>query len=88
MKANATQHLLEDENVKFCGNSVWPDNSPDMNPAENIGAIIKDKVEEQVAREDRRNRYTYHVLKTNPEETLKDFEDEITQIVLVISCAQ
>ncbi|CAF1499472.1 unnamed protein product, partial [Rotaria sp. Silwood1] len=43
MKANATQHLLEDENVNFWGNSIWPGNSPDMNPAENIGAIIKDK---------------------------------------------
>jgi hypothetical protein len=46
MKANATQHLLEDEEVKFWGNSIWPGNSPDMNPAENIGAIIKNKVEE------------------------------------------
>ncbi|CAM4989668.1 unnamed protein product, partial [Rotaria socialis] len=39
MKANATQHLLEDENVNFWRNSIWPGNSPDMNPAENIGAI-------------------------------------------------
>ncbi|CAF1358264.1 unnamed protein product, partial [Rotaria sp. Silwood1] len=53
MKANATQHLLEDENVNFWGNSIWPGNSPDMNPAENIGAIIKDKVEELMANEDR-----------------------------------
>ena len=36
MKANATQHLLEDEGIKFWGNSIWPGNSPDMNPAENI----------------------------------------------------
>ncbi|CAF5036369.1 unnamed protein product, partial [Rotaria sp. Silwood1] len=49
MKANATQHLLEAEEVKFWGNSIWPRNSPDMNPAENIGAIIKDKVEELMA---------------------------------------
>jgi transposase len=28
MKANATQHLLEDEDVKFWGNSIWPGNSP------------------------------------------------------------
>ncbi|CAF2909811.1 unnamed protein product [Rotaria sp. Silwood2] len=46
MKANATQHLLEDEDVNFWGNSIWPGNSPDMNPAENVGAIIKDKIEE------------------------------------------
>ena len=53
MKANATQHLLEDEDVNFWGNSIWPGNSPDMNPAENVGAIIKDKVEELMANEDR-----------------------------------
>lgn len=41
-KANATQHLLEDEEIKFWGNSIWPGHSPDMNPAKNIGAIIKD----------------------------------------------
>ena len=49
MKANATQHLLEDEDMNFLGNSIWPGNSPDMNPVENIGAIIKDKVEELMA---------------------------------------
>lgn len=42
MKANATQQFLQDEDVKFWGNSLWPGNSPDMNPAENIGAIVKD----------------------------------------------
>ena len=45
MKANATQQLLGDENVKFWGDSIWPRNSPGMNPAENMGAIVKDKVE-------------------------------------------
>ncbi|CAF3863544.1 unnamed protein product [Rotaria sp. Silwood1] len=53
MKAYATQHLLEDEGVQFWGNSIWPGNSPDMNPAENVGAIIKDKVEDLMASEDR-----------------------------------
>ena len=67
MKANATQHLLEDEGIKFWGNSIWSGNSLDMNPAENIGAIIKDKVEELMASEDRQNRYSYDVLKTNTE---------------------
>ena len=52
-KANATQHLLEDEGVNFWGNSIWPGNSPDMNPAKKIGAIIKDKVEELMTSEDR-----------------------------------
>ena len=76
MKADATQHLLEDEEVKFWGNSIWPGNNLDMNPAENIGAIIKDKVEELMASEDRQNRYNHDILKTNLENTLKDLEND------------
>ena len=76
MKANATQHLLEDEDVNFWEYSIWRGNSPDMNPAENVGAIIKDKVEELMANEDRRDRYNYDALKTNLESTLQDLEDD------------
>jgi hypothetical protein len=47
-----------------------------MNSAENIGAIIKDKAEKQMANEDSRNRYSYDVLKSNFENTLKDLEDD------------
>ena len=75
MKANATQHLLEDEDLNFWRNSIWPGNIPDMNPAKNVGAIIKDKVEELRANEDRRDRYNYDALKTNLENTLQDLED-------------
>lgn len=38
-------------------------NSPDMNPVENIGVIIKDKVEELTTSEDHRDRYNYDILK-------------------------
>ena len=76
MKANATQHLLEDENVNIWGNSIWPGNNPHMNPAENVGTIIKDKVEELMANEDRRDRYNYNALTTNLENTLQDLEDD------------
>ena len=76
MKANATQHLLEDEDVNFWGNSIWPGNSPDMDPAENVGAIIKDKVEELMTNEDGRDRYNYDAFKTNLENTLQDLEDD------------
>jgi len=86
MKANATQHLLEDEGVNFWGNSIWPGNSPDMNPAENIGAIIKDKVEELMASEDRRDRYNCDVLKTNLENTLKDLEYD-TDLFIDLLCS-
>ena len=44
-KALATQQLLRENNIDFFDNSQWPGNSPDLNPCENLGAIIKDKVE-------------------------------------------
>jgi len=46
-----------------------------VNPREHIGAIIKDIVEELMASEDCRNRFSYDVLKTNIEKTLKDLEN-------------
>ncbi len=72
--------------MKFWGNSIWPGNIPDMKPAENIGAIIKNKVEEQMTSEDRRNRYNYDVFKTNIENTLKDLEDD-TDLAIDLLCS-
>ncbi len=48
MRANQTQHLFQDNGVKFWGNDIWPGNSPDLNAAEHIGTIIKDEVEKNV----------------------------------------
>ena len=50
MRANQTQHLLQDNGVKFWGNDIWPVNSPNLNVAEHIGTILKDEVEKQVIR--------------------------------------
>ncbi|CAF1368464.1 unnamed protein product [Rotaria magnacalcarata] len=86
MKAYATQYLLEDEGVQFWGNSIWPGNSHDMNPAENVGAIIKDNVEDLMANEDGQNRYSYDVLKTNIEKTLRDIEDD-TALFIDLLCS-
>ncbi len=47
-----------------------------MNTAEHIGAIIKDKVEELMAREDRGIRLHKDVLKTNLENVLKSLEND------------
>ena len=68
------------------GKPVCPSNSPNMNPAENIGAIIKDKVEELMASEDRQNRYNYDILKTNVENTLKDLEND-TDLFIDLLCS-
>jgi hypothetical protein len=78
--------LLGDEDVKFWGNSIWPGNSPDMNPAENIGAIVKDKVEELMAAEDRQDRDNYDILKTNLEIVLQDLEDD-TDLFVDLLCS-
>jgi hypothetical protein len=56
-----------------------------MNSAENIGAIIKDKVEGLMTSEDCRDRYNYDVLKTNLENTLKDLEDD-TDLFIDLLC--
>ena len=47
MRANKTQHLLKDNDVRFWGNDIWAGNSPDLNAAEHIGSIIKDEVEKK-----------------------------------------
>ena len=86
MKANATQHLLEGEGVNFWDNSIWPRNSPEMNPVENIGAIIKDKAEELITNEDRQNRYNYDVRKSNLENTVEDLEND-TDLFIDLLCS-
>ena len=48
MRANATQQRLKQANVDFGGNDIWPGNSPNLNVAENIAAILKDEVEAQM----------------------------------------
>jgi hypothetical protein len=47
MRANETQHLLQNNDVKFCGNDIWPGNSPDLIVAEHIESIIKGEVEKK-----------------------------------------
>lgn len=47
-KALQTQDLLRRENVDFFDNTQWPGNSPDLNPCENLGAIIKQRVETNI----------------------------------------
>ena len=51
MRANKTQHLLRDNDVKFWGNDIWPGNSTDLNAAEHIRSIIKDAVEKKMSSE-------------------------------------
>ena len=48
MKALATQQILTANKIDFFDNSQWPGSSPDLNAAENIGAILKDRVDQEL----------------------------------------
>ncbi len=48
MRANATHALLDEQKLdffRFSGYGRWPGKSPDMNPAESVGAIMQERVE-------------------------------------------
>ena len=75
MRAKATQLLLKAQNVEFWGNDVWPGNSPDLNPAENIGSIIKDEVEGLMLQETGKGRYSVETLKKNLITVLESLEN-------------
>ena len=47
IRANKTQNLLQDKDVKFSGNNTCRGNSPDLNVTEHIGSIIKDQGDKQ-----------------------------------------
>ncbi|CAM4772895.1 unnamed protein product [Rotaria magnacalcarata] len=70
MRANKTQHLLQDNDVKFWGSDIWPGNSPDLNVAECIGSIIKGEVETEMLSETEYNRYHEDTLKMHIENVL------------------
>lgn len=48
MSAFATQNLLKANGIDFFGNSEWPGSSPDLNPCEHLGAILKQRVENRI----------------------------------------
>lgn len=60
-KALATQQMLRDFNIDFFDNSQWPGNSPDINPCENVGAIVKDRVESMLHNE--REKFSINTLR-------------------------
>ena len=74
MKANATQQLLRDQGMKFWGNDLWPGNSADLNPTENLGEIVKDRVERLMHLEKGTGRYSKDTLRKNLNIVLSQLE--------------
>lgn len=64
MQAKATHALLDEFGLcffRFIGFGKWPDKSADMNPAESVGAIMQESVEDALfdapARENQRGTF-------------------------------
>ncbi|CAF1396177.1 unnamed protein product [Rotaria sordida] len=86
MRAYPTQHLLQDNDIKFWGNDIWPENSPDLNVAEHIGTIIKDEVEKKMLSEPGHSRYLEETLKMHISDVLKNMETD-TDLFETLLCS-
>ena len=86
MRAYPTQNLLQDKNVKFWGNDIWPGNSLDLNVAEHIGTIIKDEVEKKMLSEPPHSRYLEETLKMHISDVLKNMETD-TDLFETLLCS-
>ena len=78
MRAKETHKLLDDSGVNFFrgyGYGRWPGNSPDLNPGEHVGAVVKSKAEKKLMRV-RGNRNTRETLIRVLKSVLKEMEND------------
>jgi hypothetical protein len=86
MQAYPTQHLLQDNDVKFWGNDIWSGNSPDLSVAEHIGTIIKDEVEKKMLSESRHSRYLEETLRMHISDVFKNMKTD-TDLFETLLCS-
>jgi hypothetical protein len=72
-----TQHLLEDNDINFWGNDIWPGNSPDLNVAEHIGTVVKNEVEKKMLSDTKHHRFQEETLKKHISDVLTNMETNI-----------
>lgn len=75
MKAIATQ-LLRVNFVDFFDKSLWPGSSPDIILAENIGAIMKDRIEVSLMPFEEQERSKPTILRKTLNTVLEDLSDD------------
>ena len=68
--------MLFDSGFDFFTKSEWPNYSPDLNPAENIRSILKDRVDSLMSKEEDKNRMNLGILSSHVHNVLKDLESE------------
>lgn len=73
-RANETQKLMKDSGIDFFDRTEWPGNSPDLNAAEHLGAIMKDRVESKMIQEQGPNRYLKETLQQHLVDILSEME--------------
>ena len=76
MNAIATQQLLRVNSVDFFDNSLWPGSSPDLNVAENIGVIMKNRVEEGLLSFEEQERCKSAILRQTLDTVLDELSDD------------
>ena len=69
--------MMQDLTFFVYGRGRWPGNSPDLNPAEHLGAIVKERAEAMLGRV-RGERNSREVLVRVLKKTLKSVEKDVS----------
>jgi hypothetical protein len=75
-KALATQNLLKNSDIDFFDNSEWPGCSPDLNATENLGAILKERVESTLLRQLVEDRMNHQIFINILQEVLSELKND------------